>query len=131
LKELAAKLTNASGGNNPSITSITLSSAYIEQNYSNPSTFNTLICYHLPAKTKNVQVVVTNIKGQLIRTVTLNDRGDGQITINAATLAGGIYNYSFWFGGKEVDTKSLVVAEVKAKANIDSRLSSPTDHSQT
>src|SRR4051812_35425431 len=104
------KLSNGASGNNTNNTSINLSSAYLEQNYPNPNSGNTLIRYHLPESTMNAKIVITNIKGQVIRSIDLNSRGVGQITLNASTLAAGSYNYSLWVGGKEVDTKRMVVA---------------------
>jgi uncharacterized delta-60 repeat protein len=109
LKELNELLAKMSTTNNTNNTTITLSSAYLEQNFPNPNTGNTLIRYHLPEGAGNAQVVVTNMKGQVIRSVTLNSRGNGQITFNASTLAAGTYNYSLWISGKEVDTKRMVV----------------------
>jgi uncharacterized delta-60 repeat protein len=107
LKELVSKL---SGGATTNNTTIQLSSTWLEQNFPNPHSGNTVVRYHLPERTGNAQIVITNMKGQVIRSVTLNNRGDGQVTINAATLSAGTYNYSLWVGGKEVDTKRMVVA---------------------
>jgi hypothetical protein len=109
LKELVAKLSNPPAGNNTNNTILNTPNAYLEQNFPNPHNGNTAIRYHLPEGTGNAQVVITNMKGQVIRRVTLNNRGDGQITLNASTLAAGTYNYSLWIGGKEVDTKRMVV----------------------
>jgi uncharacterized delta-60 repeat protein len=109
LKELVAKLSGGATPNNTNNTTIPLSNAYLEQNYPNPQTGNTLIRYHLPAATTNAKVVITDMKGQVIKSIDLNSRGDGQINLDAATLAAGTYNYSLWIGGKEVDTKRMVV----------------------
>jgi uncharacterized delta-60 repeat protein len=108
LKEQLSKLVN--GQNAPANNTVmTLSSAYLEQNYPNPNNGNTIVRYHLPEGAGNAQVVFTNMKGQVMRSVTLNNWGDGQITINASTLAAGTYNYSLWVSRKEVDTKRMVV----------------------
>lgn len=109
LKELVAKLSASATPNNSNNTTIRVSSAYLEQNFPNPNTGNTLIRYHLPAGTTNAKVVISNIKGQAIKSIDLNSRGDGQITLDLATLAAGTYNYSLWVGGKEVDSKRMVV----------------------
>ena len=35
--------------------------------------------------------------------------GDGQVTLNAGTLAAGSYNYSLWIGNEQVDTKQMLI----------------------
>ena len=109
LKELVAKLSTPATANNTNNTTIKLPGAYLEQNYPNPHNGNTMIRYHLPEGAGNAQVVVTNMKGQVMNSVTLNSRGEGQITLDATMLAAGTYNYSLWIGGKEVDSKRMIV----------------------
>jgi hypothetical protein len=109
LKELVTKLSSGATTNNTSNTTIPLSNAYLEQNYPNPHSGNTLVRYHLPASTNNARIVISDMKGQVIKSIDLNSRGDGQLTLDAATLAAGTYNYSLWIGGKEVDSKRMVV----------------------
>ncbi len=86
-----------------------VSGAYLYPNAPNPFSGITVIRYHLPEGTTAAQVVINNTNGQLLKTVTLNGRGDGQITLNAATLPAGSYTYSLWLGGRQVDAKQMLV----------------------
>jgi hypothetical protein len=49
------------------------------------------------------------MKGQVLKTIALNSRGDGQITLDATTLTAGTYTYSLWIEGRQADTKQMVI----------------------
>lgn len=89
--------------------SVKVTSAYLEQNTPNPSRGVTTIRYHLPEGTSSARLTLTNSKGQLIKTVNLNDKGAGQMNLDTSTLSTGVYNYTLWVQGSEVDTKKLVI----------------------
>jgi len=108
LKELVAKLINekAIGGNN---TTANLSGAYLEPNRPNPFKSTTVIRYHLPQSAGAANVVITNMKGQILKSIALTSKGDGQVTLNAGTLAAGSYTYSLWVEGKQIDAKQMLI----------------------
>jgi hypothetical protein len=110
LKELVAKLSNGKNTNNSNNSTINPSNTYLEQNFPNPQNGNTIIRYHLPEGTSNARVVISDMKGQVIKSIDLNSKGDGQLTLNTTGLAAGTYNYSLWIGSKEIDAKRMVVA---------------------
>jgi hypothetical protein len=110
LKELVTKMLNGQGSN-VNTTTATITGAYLEQSTPNPSRGSALIRYHLPQGTTSAQVVVTNSKGQVLKIIALNSRGDGQITLDATTLTAGSYTYSLWIQGKQADTKQMVIVK--------------------
>jgi hypothetical protein len=110
LKKLVNQLVNGRdvkpiGGN----TNATLSSAYLEQNAPNPFNTTTIIKYHLPQGVSAASVIITNAKGQTLKNISLGAGGSGQVTLSAGSLTAGIYSYSLWVAGREVDTKKMMV----------------------
>jgi hypothetical protein len=67
--------------------------------------------YHLPRGTSSVQVVVSNSKGQALKTIALSSRGEGQVSLPATTLTAGNYTYSLWIESRQVDTKQMVIVK--------------------
>jgi hypothetical protein len=51
------------------------------------------------------------MQGKLIKTYSLTTKGDGTVEINASELQPGMYMYSLITGGKEVDTKKMILTE--------------------
>jgi flagellar hook assembly protein FlgD len=88
---------------------VTLTSLYLEQNNPNPVSGSTTIRYHIPENTGTAHLTITNTKGQLIRTISINGKGAGQVNLNTTMLAAGTYNYTLWADGKQSDTKRLVI----------------------
>ncbi|HVG42732.1 MAG TPA: tail fiber domain-containing protein, partial [Chitinophagaceae bacterium] len=107
LKELFTKLMNRQEIN----TTINVSGASLEQNVPNPNNGSTTIRYHLPQSAGNAQIVITNMKGQVLKSINLNSRGDGQITLNASTLPAGSYNYTLYVEGKSMDNKKMLIVK--------------------
>jgi hypothetical protein len=89
---------------------MTITSAQLEQNIPNPYNGTTVIRYHLPGDINEAKLVVTNMQGQVLRTMALNSRGNGQVTLRLASLAAGTYAYTLWVDGQKIDTKQMVVS---------------------
>jgi hypothetical protein len=104
LNALVNKLTN-------SPTSNTLSSTgSLEQNTPNPVNGSTTIRYHVPETATSANMTLTNAKGQVVKTVSLGNRGAGQVSLNTTGLATGTYHYTLYVDGRQADTKRLVIA---------------------
>jgi trimeric autotransporter adhesin len=87
-----------------------LTSASLEQNNPNPISGTTTIRYSVPQTATSARLILTNAKGQLIKTVTISNRGSGQLSLNTAALAAGTYNYTLHVDGKQADSKRLIIA---------------------
>jgi len=88
---------------------VTLLNASLEQNTPNPVNGTTSIRYNVPQTSTSARLTITNTKGQVVKTVTLGNRGAGQVNINTAALAAGTYNYTLYVDGTPTDTKRLII----------------------
>ncbi len=104
LRQLIMSIKN----DNPAGTAIT--GAFLGQNYPNPVAGNTTISYSVPAGAAAAHLAITNVKGQLVKTVRLQPNGAGQLTLSTAPFASGAYHYTLWVEGKQIDTRQLIVA---------------------
>ena len=83
--------------------------ASLEQNAPNPVNNTTVIKYHLPSSVKEAQMMITDVKGTVIKTIVLNAKANGQVTLTAGTLATGSYFYTLLTDGKKVATKEMQI----------------------
>lgn len=111
LAQLKLILQELKGGNFAAddITSVNLSSAYLSQNIPNPSNGNSVIRYYIPLNVGNGRIVISDMKGSVIKTIILASQGEGQVKLTTQGMAAGTYNYSLWLRGQKVDTKQLIV----------------------
>jgi hypothetical protein len=105
LRKMVLEMKN--GRNSP----VTVTSAYLEQNIPNPVTVTTTIRYSVPQTVTSARLILTNAKGQVIKTISLSNRGSGQVSLNTAALTAGTYNYTLWVDGKQADTKRLIITK--------------------
>ena len=54
------------------------------------------LIYSIPVSTNQAKIIVSNAAGHTIKTFSISNKGAGTITINANTLASGVYNYALW-----------------------------------
>ncbi|HXB11987.1 MAG TPA: tail fiber domain-containing protein, partial [Bacteroidia bacterium] len=85
--------------------------ARLQQNAPNPYTGSTVIAYHLPQSTTNAEIIVSDLTGSVIKSVSLTGTGDGQITLSAGSLASGSYFYTLLVNGQKIDTKQMIIAQ--------------------
>lgn len=81
---------------------------YIKQNFPNPSNNSTTISYFLPNETKKAQILVTDIKGSVIKAYNVF-KGEGQVNIKNGELAPGTYNYTLYINSNKIDTKQMII----------------------
>jgi hypothetical protein len=96
-----------------SIVSTSINSAVpaLKQNSPNPFNNNTVISYYLPPTTKNAQLVVSSVKGQLLKSISLKSYGEGQVTIYSGELAAGSYFYTLTVDGQRIDTRQMILTK--------------------
>lgn len=85
--------------------------AYLKQNAPNPFSSQTIIEYYIPEHITQAQLLLTDMKGRTLQSNIISNRGKGQITITAGTLAAGAYVYSLVTDGKMADSKQLVITK--------------------
>jgi hypothetical protein len=86
-----------------------INKATLSQNYPNPFTGSTLVQFNVPAQSASAKIVVTNIKGQQLQTISVG-KDMQQVTINSGTLPAGNYYYSLWVDGQKVETRKMIIA---------------------
>ncbi len=83
--------------------------ARLYQNAPNPARGETSIKYYLPKESGDASVSIYNISGQLVKTVALKEKGNGSIQITG--LQGGAYLYHMSIGGKNIDSKKMLIQD--------------------
>lgn len=107
LKERLTKLEAMLTSNNN--TPLSLSTARLEANAPNPFKGTTLIRYFVPGEASSARLLVTDMKGAVVKAAVLG-KGNGQVSINSNAFAAGTYTYSLWVNGKQVETRQMVVS---------------------
>ncbi|MBI2272114.1 MAG: tail fiber domain-containing protein [Bacteroidetes bacterium] len=87
------------------------SSPMLFQNIPNPFSRQTNIQYFIPTKTQNATIMVFDLQGKLIKTITVTNFGNGSVTISGNELSAGMFVYSLIIDGKEIDTKRMILTE--------------------
>ncbi|SDH85519.1 Por secretion system C-terminal sorting domain-containing protein [Chryseobacterium taeanense] len=85
------------------------SSPKLYQNTPNPGRGETTIKYYLPKDVKDASIGIYNISGQLIKTVSLKEKGNGSINISG--IRGGSYVYNLNIDGKNIDSKKMLIQD--------------------
>jgi len=83
--------------------------ATLGQNIPNPFGESTVIPYHIPETVQQAVLQVTAQNGSVVRSIRLEERGSGQLTLSLP--ASGTYFYSLVLDGKIADTKTMVASE--------------------
>ncbi|MFA6200944.1 MAG: T9SS type A sorting domain-containing protein [Bacteroidales bacterium] len=77
--------------------------------YPNPANNNATIAYSIQTNYKSGKIVVRNMIGATIKTISINGGSTGKQSISTAELPNGVYFYSIIGDGKALSTKKLVV----------------------
>ncbi|MES1226320.1 MAG: tail fiber domain-containing protein, partial [Bacteroidota bacterium] len=89
---------------------ITLSSESIILNQNDPNPFaeKTTISYFIPTEVSKAEIIFYNNNGNVLKSMVINDRGNGSVLVYASNLSSGIYTYGLIADGKLIDTKKMV-----------------------
>ncbi len=80
-------------------------------NVPNPFKQETRIRYALTEDVREAQLCIYDLSGKQLSCHRLNDRGENEFVLRAASLNPGIYLYSLIADGQVVDTHRMVVTE--------------------
>lgn len=81
------------------------------QNTPNPFTEGTEISYHLGRNIKSANISIYDLSGVQLRSIPLDQRGDGEITINGGEFKAGIYIYTLIADGMTIDTRKMILTD--------------------
>ena len=79
------------------------------QNRPNPFNGTTEIEYNLPDGVSQALILITDLQGKEISRKPITQFGKGNISINANSLAKGLYLYTLIIDGKPIDTKRMLI----------------------
>ena len=79
------------------------------QNVPNPTEGITRIAYKLPNTVKMAAILVFDFQGKQVKSFDDLKNGEQSVTINAGSLAPGLYYYSLVVDGLEFDTKRMII----------------------
>jgi hypothetical protein len=85
--------------------------ARLEQNVPNPFKSNCIVRYYVPLNAHNAQLIICDANGHILKTILLNEKGNGQISISGSGLTTANYFYSLIIDGKKSDTKQMVLTK--------------------
>ncbi len=83
----------------------------LNQNDPNPFAENTTITWSIPPQgnqTFNAMLVFYNTDGRILKTVKINETGNGTLLVYGSKLSSGIYSYSLVVNGKTIETKRMM-----------------------
>jgi hypothetical protein len=83
--------------------------AILDQNAPNPFNQSTLIRYYLPVTVNDAKLFIYDMNGLQLKSISINSKGKGSITINGSELNAGMYIYTLIADGVEVDTKRMIL----------------------
>jgi hypothetical protein len=83
----------------------------LEQNAPNPFNNTTIIRYYIPSNINAAQIIITDANAHVLKNISLNSKGSGEIAIGAGTLPSGNYIYSLIVDGKKIDSKQMVLTK--------------------
>lgn len=83
--------------------------AELKQNIPNPFETVTTINYRIPENAQRASLEISDNTGKVLRSMTIDQRGEIQTILDAAALPGGTYYYSLWVDGVLVATKKMVL----------------------
>lgn len=83
----------------------------LHQNTPNPAINTTSIRYQLPASTKEARLVITDVKGRVVKTILLPGLGSGEMQLDTQTLSNGVYNYALEVDGTVIMSRKMLVVK--------------------
>lgn len=81
--------------------------ATLGQNAPNPFSNTTSFSYFIPENSKNAKILITNSSGQMIKSVNINNTGQGILELEASEIATGNFQYTLIVDGKTIATKKM------------------------
>ncbi|MCD7973706.1 MAG: T9SS type A sorting domain-containing protein [Candidatus Azobacteroides sp.] len=91
------------------INGISLSEVSLSQNTPNPFRKVTVIGYSIPQEIGTALISVCDLQGRTVKTIPIEENGQGEVYIDASDLKSGIYLYSLIIDGVKVETRRMCI----------------------
>ena len=85
--------------------------AFLAQNYPNPFKGQTTLDYFIPENVQQAIIQITGQNGAILGTVSIPEKGQGQVVLETANLQSGNYYCSLILDGKLFETKQIVLTK--------------------
>jgi len=85
--------------------------ARLEQNSPNPFSESATISYYLPEKATDAAITIVDMKGTVVKTIPLQQKGEGRIVLQARELNAGVYTYYMTVDGITVNSYKMILTE--------------------
>ncbi|MEO1652530.1 MAG: tail fiber domain-containing protein [Bacteroidota bacterium] len=79
------------------------------QNRPNPFGTSTIIPFAIPETANSARIIISDLRGKLIKSYPITQKGKGEIQLDAHSLEGGMYLYTLLIDGEMVDTKRMLM----------------------
>ena len=112
--EVLEELITSGTGSNSINSNVTLTSydlAELGQNTPNPFNGQTYIKYIVPTDAQNSSINIFGSNGQLLREVSIDHVGEGELAVDAQDLNSGTYSYQLVVDGRALETKKMVLSK--------------------
>lgn len=81
----------------------------MDQNTPNPFSESTVIKLNIPQSTTTANILIYDLNGKQIDKVSVDERGETNVTVYASNLESGMYIYSLILDGKVTVTRKMIV----------------------
>ena len=88
-----------------------VNSIILNQNDPNPFAGQTRISYNIPDEINKAEIIFSDNNGRVVKSVIINERGNGVLQVYASNLSKGVYTYSLIADGQLIDTKKMVCSK--------------------
>lgn len=90
---------------------LSASDAYLIQNAPNPFNESAEIRYFVPGGLANVEIHITDVKGEVLDIYQINEAGYGKLEVNADALAMGTFVYLLSVDNEIIDSKVMIITQ--------------------
>jgi hypothetical protein len=80
----------------------------LSQNFPNPFDESTVVNYFIPEDVADAQIRFTDVLGNVIKTVSIQNRGEGSLNISTPNLRKGVYTYSIIADGRVIESRKMI-----------------------
>ena len=83
----------------------------VYQNFPNPFNEKTEIRFNLEKTINNARLIIYDMQGSQLQSISINQRGEGSVIIEGSSLKPGMYLYTILADSKEIGTKRMILTE--------------------
>ena len=83
----------------------------MSQNRPNPFSESSVITLNIPQNTKSAAIYIYDLSGKQLKGITVNERGETNVTVYATDLSAGMFVYSLVVDGNVAITRRMMVTE--------------------